>query len=68
MGVFSDFEKSYPEKRKRIPFLCIQDYVTSSTTNAIVFLGNACLSTKFDLRLKKTTNFLGHFQNYLEKI
>ena len=68
-GNFSLFKKSYPEKRKKLQFLCIVDYVMQTkklNLHANFFLENVCLNTKFDLRLKKTKKFLGQFQFYLD--
>ena len=52
-GVFSLFEKSYPEKQKKNPISVYPGLRCE----------NVCLSTKFDLRLKtKTKKILGQFQ------
>ena len=36
------------------------------TKNLNFFLETVCLSTNFDLRLKKLENFFGRFQNYVK--
>ena len=62
-----EFEKNYPEKRKKILILCIQDYTLCSKKNlhAKFFLKSVCLSKKFDLQLKKNWgNFNFTFKNF----
>ena len=68
MGVFSLFENSYSEKRKKYKILCIQDYVMHTKNynlHAKLFFPESVFrSSKFGMQLKKQ---IGAFSILLEK-
>ena len=72
-GVFSVLKKVFKRKGKKIKHWCLQDYVMNTKKNnfcmkKVFFLENVCLSTRFDLRLKKNRRRFWAISKLLGKI